>query len=214
MSNLAVLVPVLRRPGRVAPLLQAFAATTPDYSLYFITDPDDAGERKAIHDAGGTILCELPGSYAEKINKAVTLTREPLLFLGADDLEPQLGWFDAAHSKLLEQGAQVVGINDMLKRSRELATHFLITREYAERPIITGEPGPLCEQYAHNCVDDELLATAKHRGVYAYAEDALVRHLHPDVGAAQWDDVYLKGRSSLGPDRKLWKYRRITFLDL
>ena len=212
MSRLAVLVPVLRRPERVVPLLKAFADNTPDYSLYFIPDPDDQAEIEAIHAAGGEILFVRKVNYAEKINTAVRLTDEPLIFLGADDLSPQSGWFEAA-SALLKDGVQVVGINDLIKRSREHTTHFLITRSYAEQPVITGEQGPLCTLYAHNCVDDELIATAQKRGVYAYAEDACVKHLHPDTGELAWDQTYIKGRRTIREDRRLWKSRRIWHLE-
>ena len=73
-----------------------------------------------------------------------------------------------------------------------------MTREYAEQPTIDGQPGPCCTRYRHWYVDDELIATARHRGVYAYAADARVRHLHYLVGAAPDDDTYALGRATRG----------------
>lgn len=207
--SLAVLVPVLGRPHRVRPTLAGFAP----HSVYFIPNPEDKDEIAAIKQAGGTILLTSTGNYAQKINAAIKLTTEPLIFLGADDLEPRPGWFDVA-ARYIKQGAQVVGINDMISRSRsDHSTHFVLTREYSELRIITGEPGPLCEIYDHSCIDDELMATARYRGVYAYAEDAQIKHLHPDMGTAPSDSTYVKGRSHIRDDRRLWKSRKYWYIE-
>jgi hypothetical protein len=202
--NVAILVPVLGRPQRVCPTLAAFNP----HPVYFIPDYDDDDEIAEIESAGGNILYAIKANYALKINVGVMLTNEPLIFLGADDLEPQPDWFETAVG-YIEQGAQVVGVNDMISRSRQLATHFLITREYAQLPTITGERGPLCELYDHSCIDDELIATAVKRDVYAYAEDARVKHLHPDMDLAPIDSTYVKGRKNIRADRRMWKSRRI-----
>jgi glycosyltransferase involved in cell wall biosynthesis len=212
MSELAILVPVLRRPHRVAPTIEAFERTAPGAHLYFVPDPDDDEEIAEINARGGRILLTHSGGYAEKVNRAVIACDEELIFLGADDLVPQPGWFEAALARLVS-GVQVVGVNDEIPRSREHATHFLITRAYAELPILTGEPGPLCELYDHSCTDDELAATARHRGCYAYAAESRVTHLHPDIGTAPLDDVYRKGREKIREDRRLWRSRRTWYIE-
>jgi hypothetical protein len=142
----------------------------------------------------------------------VRLTSEPLIFVGADDLIPSEGWLEKALERM-QDGVEVVGVNDMIQRSREHATHFLMTRRYAKMPTITDEPGPLCEIYDHSCVDDELIATAKYRDAYAYAADAHVIHLHPDNGTAAIDDTYRRGRSRLRDDRRIWRSRRTWYLE-
>lgn len=194
-------------------VLDGFRRTTPEARVCFVTDPDDRPEIDAIEAAGGEILCSLKANYAAKINTAVEKTAEPLIFLGADDLIPSEGWLEAALA-YMHDGIGVVGVNDHIQRGRRHATHFLITREYAELPVITGERGPLCEMYDHSCVDDELIATAKYRSAYAYAEDAVVIHLHPDNGTAAIDDTYRKGRSRIRDDRRLWKSRSIWYLGM
>lgn len=205
MTELVVLVPALHRPHRVRPLLKSIRAATPDARVLFICDPQDVEERKAVEAAGAELIIE-GGKYARKINRAVAQTSEPLLFLGADDLGFQPGWYEAAKSYL--DRAEVVGINDLIKRDRDHTTHFLITRAYAKRPTLDDEVGPLCEKYAHNCVDDELIATAEKRGVYAYAPDAHVKHFHPMNGTADMDPVYGKGMASLRRDKQLLHRRR------
>jgi Glycosyl transferase family 2 len=213
MSKLVVLIPVLGRPQRAQMALDGFKSTTPDVRVVFIPDPDDDPEIDAIIAAGGEILFTLKANYAHKINTAVKLTKEPLIFLGADDLIPSEDWFEKALAHM-EAGVEVVGVNDMIKRGRaEHTTHFLMTRHYAELPVITGERGPLCELYDHSCIDDELIETAKHRNAYAYAEDSHVTHLHPDNNTAPLDDTYRKGRAKLREDRILWKSRKTWYLE-
>jgi hypothetical protein len=213
MNQLVVLVPVLGRPHRAAAAIEAFTRALPGVRVCFVPDEDDLPEIEAIEAAGGEILCKLTANYATKINTAVRLTDEPLIFLGADDLVPQPGWFEAALAHM-HGTVEVVGINDLIQRGRsEHTTHFLMTRRYAELPTLTGEPGPLCEIYHHSCVDDELIATAQRRHAYAYARDAEVEHLHPDNGTAVLDDTYRRGRSQIRQDRQIWKSRKYWYLE-
>jgi len=206
MPDLAVLIPVLERPHRVVPVVDAFLQTC-DCTVHFIADQNDADEIKEIKRDGRGRLLVKNGSYSLKINYGVEVTHEPLLFLGADDLEPQPGWFDAARTWLGLPDIEVVGVNDLLRRDRDHATHFLITRRYAEQPLLDGARGPLCEGYSHWYCDDELIATARHRGVYAYAESAHVKHLHYLTGDAPDDDTYRKGRSQARADGRRFEER-------
>lgn len=201
-TDMVVLVPVLRRPQRVAPTLNGFYRTVPDCRVLFIADPDDSEELEALRAAGAEHIAP-GGNYAAKIRVGVEHTRERLIFTAADDLEPQTGWFEAAKAG----GAEVVGVNDLVPRRREHATHFLMTRSYAERPTLDGQPGPFFEGYSHWYCDDELIATARKRGVYAYAEHSHVRHLHPFAGTAEDDDTYRAGRAQARHDRRLFRQR-------
>ena len=211
MADVAILVPVLGRPHRVKPLLASIAdTTTVPYRVLFLVSPSDAIEVQAIQQAEGE-LWAAKGGYAAKIREGVAVTDEPFLFFAADDLEFRPQWYERAKA-LIDRGAEVVGVNDLIRRKRRHSTHFLVTREYAERTTIDGEPGPMSDAYFHWFVDDEFIATAHHRGVYAYAEDSVVRHLHPMAGNATDDATYRKGRENARGDRntfyereKLWK---------
>lgn len=206
---LVILVPVLGRPQNVAPLLEAIRESTPEpYSVLFIVDPDDHAERRAITAANACMIVP-GGTYAEKINEGVRTTTEPLVLLAADDIRPRSGWLSAA-IEARRLGAQVVGLNDLIPRPHRPghATHFLMTREYAELPCLDGSRGPLYEGYAHWRTDDELIATATKRGVYAYAEDARILHLHPMVGTAPDDETYRKGRATARLDGKRFARRQ------
>lgn len=207
MTELVVLVPVLRRPHRVRPLLESARGTTPEARVCFIPDPDDAEEKVAIEEHGGEILLEMNGGWAAKLNRGIQATDEPLIFLGADDLDFRPGWYEAA-SRLITDKVGLVGVNDLIRRRREHTTHFLMARWYAQLPTMDGRPGPLTEAYHHSFTDDELIGTAKKRGAYAYAEDALVEHLHPFGGTGVDDEIYRLGRQQFRQDRALFHRRQ------
>jgi hypothetical protein len=202
-------------------LLRSIYATTPDAHVVFIADPDDSVEIAEIEIHQGCLeavygdlrisLLICAGNYAKKINTAVAETAEPLLFFGADDLEPRLDWFNIARTAL-RGDVRVVGVNDMLRRRREHATHFLVERSYAEQPIIDGESGPMFEGYAHNFCDDEFIATAKYHGVYAYEQRANVRHKHPVARTAPDDATYRKGRATFEADRATFRKREALWM--
>jgi hypothetical protein len=207
-EGVAILVPVLERPANVKPLLESIAATTPDpYRVLFLADPGDRAEQDALALAGAWFLSP-GGSYAAKIRAGVEATDEPLLFLGADDLRFRRGWLEAARAALVE-GVQVIGVNDAMRRRHRPthATHFLMTREYALQPCADGQPGPLSDAYSHSFVDDECIATARHRGVYTYAQAAVVEHRHWTNRGAKDDATYRRGRARFEQDRAIFHRR-------
>lgn len=208
--SLAILVPVLRRPQNIGPLLNSIRLSTPMASasrVLFIADPDDHREHTAIAAAGGSMIAP-GGSYAEKIRAGIDATTDELVFLAADDLFFTPGWLPAAMSHIRD-GVHVVGVNDTIVRERrpEHATHFLMTREYALLPCLDGEPGPLSQAYSHSFTDDELIATARARGAYAYARDSIVEHRHWMNDAAPDDATYQQGRAQFRRDRKIFMRR-------
>jgi hypothetical protein len=196
MAELVVLLPVLKRPHRVEPVLRSLFATVPKARVVFITDPEDYEERKQVQAAtevfGGVEELVFGGTYPKKINEGVRQTTEPLLLFGADDLEFHPGWFEAAKAKLTE-GIGVVATEDLCNprvARGELATHPLVTREYTKRGTIDNPDLVLCEQYKHEYCDRELSETAQYRNAFAYAPDSIVEHLHPMVGKAPNDELY------------------------
>lgn len=207
MPEVVVIVPVLGRPQRVQPFCDALYEHSPVGAVraLFVADSHDRAELDAIAASGEDVLIH-DGNYAAKVNAAVVLTTEPLLFFAADDLRFRAHWLRNAQRRLTD-AVQVVGVNDMLRRRRRHATHFLVTRDYAQLPTIDGEPGPLSTAYQHSFVDDEFIATATKRGAYAYAIDAHVEHLHPMGGLAVDDATYRKGRDTFKADRRVFQQR-------
>lgn len=209
-----VIVPVLRRPHKAGPLVASLASSRQDARVLFVASPDDPGEVEACRATGAETLVVdwpggSPGDYARKVNAGWRASSEPLMLFGADDIVFHAGWLDEA-SRVVGGGAAVVGTND-LGSERVMrgvhATHPLVSRDYVDSyGTIDGE-GALHEGYHHNFVDDELVATAKHRGVWGAAVMSHVEHLHPDWGRADRDEVYDIGRSGWLHDKYLFRRR-------
>jgi hypothetical protein len=206
-----IAIPVLGRPER-ARIVHASAteATTVEHRVLFLCSLFDQTEIRACLRTGADVEvypeAAGPGDWAKKLNWAIGMSDEPYILLGADDLRFHDGWAEAA----LREGAGVIGTND-LHNPRVLrgqhSTHPLVRREYAELGAIDG--GPLLhEGYDHQYVDDEVVATAKHRGEWAFAAEAKVEHLHPYFQGAPMDKTYQKGMARIAADRALFQRRR------
>lgn len=220
MADVAILIPVLRRPHRILPVAEsALQATEPGRVVFLATEGDFAvldqiGE--ARRRFGDDVGCEiLPphrrGDYAHKINHGYQTTTEEYLFFGADDLFFHRGWFERAVRHMSDEIA-VVGTQDLANRRvlvGEHSTHPLVARWYIDLAGTIDEPGKaLHEGYLHEFVDDEFIETAKAREVFAFAPDAVVEHLHPSVGKAQWDMLYLEEPRRMTAGRLLYQRRR------
>lgn len=208
--TVAILVPVLNRPHNVEPLLESIReSTTVDHQVLFVADPDDEPERHALDRAGAVTLLKA-GTYAEKINHAAGCTSASFVFLAADDLRFHRGWFENAVARMTGR-VGVVGTNDLGNRrviAGEHSTHSLVARWYIDQGTI-DEPGKvLHEGYTHCFCDDELVATAKHRGAWAFAPDSIVEHLHPDWAKGQRDSTYDLGQRNFRHDRRVFHRRR------
>lgn len=172
----------------------------------------DIGEIKACRATGASVEIigpHQPGDYARKINYGVLATESPFLFQGADDLQLTRGWDTLALTEM-ERGAGVVGTRDLgnaRTRNARHSTHSLISREYAKQGTIDNPDTLMHEGYAHNFVDDELVATARHRGRYRPSR-AIVEHLHPLWRKAPCDDVYDLGQAGYAADSVLFQLRR------
>lgn len=212
--TVAVLVPMLGRPHRVAPLLESLVATAPSAEPLFLLSPNDA----AVHDAVAAadaphldVLGPFPGDYARKINAGYRHTTADLLFLAADDLLFHDGWLEAAVAEL-RPGVGVVGTNDLGSprvMAGDHATHSLVTRDYCDRfGTIDGAGAVLTEEYPHEFVDDEFVATAKHRDAWAFAFGSHVEHLHPSWGKAPMDPMYAQQRNRMAKGRRIYRRRQ------
>lgn len=189
--------------------------TVVPYRLLFIASPNDRGEIRALRQAEADyIVMGRDAKYSQKINHGYRKTTEPYIFTGADDLTFHPGWDTVALAQF-KQGIGVVGTNDLgnarVMRGQH-ATHSLVARWYADLGTIDGE-GIYCENYTHQFVDDELVATAKFRGAWAFASGSKVEHMHPFVRGTsgpkgQMDATYRKGLSQTRQDGQLFKRRQ------
>lgn len=207
---MSILVPVLNRPQNVTAVVESIRWATPDpHEILFLCDPADTPTKDKVALAGCRMLSP-GGTYPQKINTGVRETDTQFVFLAADDLRFHPDWLPNALAHMTDR-VGVVGTNDLGNRrvlNGEHATHSLIARWYCHLGTIDNPDQLLHEGYGHCFCDDELVATAKHRGAWAFATDSVVEHLHPDWAKADTDDVYAKGQSTFRLDRRRFHRRR------
>lgn len=205
-----VIVPMLGRGHLMDRLRASLRDSTDDARILWAVT---AGDFDVVDRLDGDDAVMTPprarGDYAHKINVGVAASSEPLIFTGAIDLAFHEGWLEHA-AWLMEGRTQVVGTSDLANPRTEAghSTHTLVARDYVDRGLIDGRPGLLCEDYLHEYVDDELVGTARKRGVYAHCPASVVEHLHPMAGKADWDDTYAPMRARMRADRRLYMQRR------
>ncbi len=202
---------MLGRPHRVRPLLDSIRDTS-DARVVFVCSPGDDEVLRTVEELPHLIVDgPFPGDYARKINRGISNTAEPLIFMGACDLKFHPGWLEAATAQLAP-GVGVVGTNDLGSTrvmAGEHSTHSLVTRDYVRDFGTIDTPGiALHEGYPHEYVDDEFVQTAMFRGAFAFAEDSHVEHLHPAWGKAPTDDLYDQQRYRMRAGRKVFLRRR------
>lgn len=209
--SLVVLVPMLGRPHRVAPLLESIRATC-DARVLFLLTPGDHDVVAAVGGEEHLFVDYQPvGDYARKVNRGIAATTEEHIFTGADDLKFHPFWYRHAINKL-RPGIGVVGTNDRCNRRTmrgEHATHMLVTRSYVDERGTIDEPGKFFhEGYPHEWCDDEAVETAKRRGAWAHARDSIVEHLHPMNRKAPMDALYAAQGERMAAGRGLYVERR------
>ncbi len=213
-----MIVPVLGRPQNAAPLVDSLLASTNQAILTFVISESDMDERRACGETIADFITVPwqpgPGDYARKIQAGYDWTDEPLILLAADDLRFQPGWLEAVERIADEYDVGVIGTNDnanpSVKAGRH-STHPVVRRCYIDRyGGSVGEPGQVYHQgYDHNWVDCELVETAKARGCYAHAHDALVTHHHPLYDhRVKRDATYAKGNAHERQDAALFRSRK------
>lgn len=207
----AVIVPAMRRPHNVAPLVESFGD---DVNVYFVCDPDDTDEIAAVKAAGASVIEASGTSFAVKANDGYRATSEPWIFLCGDDVRATPGWLDEARK--VSHLADVVGTSDAadgngnpIVQNGSHADHMLVRRSYIDMPGASLDgPGTLAaECYGHYYVDWELVRLAKARGRFLPCLAAVVEHLHPGLDKAPADLVYRRGMDHMDTDRETWLQR-------
>lgn len=218
MNELAILIPVLRRPQNILPLVKSIERNTAEsFEIVFIASAGDKTEIDELKNQKQEYIIldnnsKNKGDYAKKINKGFYSIKAEWYFLGADDLKFHPGWFRAAMKVQQKSSACVVGTNDMgnvLVKAGQHSTHSLVRRDYVLDCGTIDEPGKvLHEGYIHNFVDMEFVNTAQWRGAWDFAKNSFVEHLHPDWGKGQRDSVYNLGKSGWETDRQYFQNRK------
>lgn len=212
--SVAVLIPVYRRPERVAPLIESLRSSERRnrLSLLFLVCRDDVLTLEQIGQTEAPVWLFGPPEpgYAVKMNMGVQLTEDAWVFFAADDLCFCPGWADEAIAEHERTGKRVIGTNDLgnpnVKRGSH-STHTLMHRSYADLGTFDDPSRVLHEGYHHNYVDNEFVETAKWRNEFASARESHVEHLHWAWHKSHDDETYRRGREHYALDGKRWQAR-------
>lgn len=209
--DVAVLVPALRRPHNVPRLVESLGDTG---KAYYICDPDDDEQIKAVEAAGGIVLRH-GGTFAEKLNHGFEATTQPWVFICGDDVQFDPDWLKACEP--YASRFDVIGTNDSYPgrvrnpdvASGKHADHFLVRRLYVQELGSTLEgPGVLApEVYGHFFTDSEIIELAKARGVFFPCLDSIVEHHHPAYDGMPRDEVYNLAVERGPADQETYKSR-------
>lgn len=122
-----------------------------------------------------------------------------------DDLWWGDGWLNAAMDKLeeLPQRNGLVGFNDGKIDGNELASHFLMTKDFCRK----YHGGVLAVPHYVQFSDTETTMRAQRARRYVWAEMARVDHRHPLFNKAESDETYVVGGSSYKKDEETFKAR-------
>jgi hypothetical protein len=157
------------------------------------------------------------GDYAKKINLALRYCCTDWLFTGADDLKFHPQWLEKALEVAGEE-INVIGTQDLGNPrviAGEHATHFLVRTDYARNygTVASLEPGQIFfPGYWHEYMDDELVAFARAKGMFAFAEESIVEHLHPFWGKAPSDRTYEQFKMRMAYGKNVFDKRKHLFI--
>lgn len=222
MLKLAILVPVLRRPQNISPLVKSINSNTLinskfQFETLFIASPSDVQEISALEENSVKFIImpedyEGRGDYAKKINTGYKSIDAEWYLTGADDLKFFPGWFEAAMNIHAVSRACVIGTNDMGNprvKAGTHSTHTLVLGEYIKECGTIDQPGKIFhEGYTHCYCDDELVETAKWRGAWVFSKDCRIEHLHPYWKKGQMDSTYKIGQKFQKEDERLFLKRK------
>lgn len=204
----------MKRPRNAEPFMASLGDGS-DAAVYAIADAADKATRDAWVSAGATVLiCDRGSTFPNKCQHAYLNTAEPWLLLVGDDVTFHAGWWQAA--KTVADGHALISTNDCgnpYVATGDLAIHPIIRRSWVDESGASWDgPGHVVhEGYPHGWCDWEWTTKAQADGVFVYAPDCVVEHLHPVWQRSRWDDVYLSGHRGNQAGAELFQRRKREF---
>lgn len=196
MLNLTVIMPTYKRRERLLKAVNSLTTTAPSVKLIVVAEPGD--DISGL--PGKAIFCE--GYPTAKWLAGAKAARTQWVMIAADDVVFQPGWFEAVNAV---DNSGFIGVNDSHHNPQELATHYLINRQFA-KTYCGGSP--LNPNYKIWYFDVEMSQITKAAGVYACAPDAMVIHEHEVYNQADVDEAYRRGRDWRSIDAALYNERQ------
>jgi hypothetical protein len=203
-------VPTRGRPANAVRLVERFNATsTADARLLLILDDDDPELENYRTALDSTDLDGQRFSYrvGPRLRLGPTLNRYALEyaahfdtvgFMGDDHVPETPGW----DRILIDETKRTCGIsygNDMV-HGPGLPTAVLMHSSVILALGYMVPPGLI-----HMYLDNFWRELGTKLNALTYRGDVVIRHVHPIVQGAPWDDGYVEANSHMGPDRERYE---------
>ena len=193
--------------------MESLKATADRATAWFICEIDDIEERTTAAAHGAEVLYHPDAhTYAEKVNLGYRHTSAPWLLVVGDDVVFHDDWQSEVLATAEAENACVISTNDLCNPyvlDGTAATHPLIRRSYIDELGTSWEgPGTVCfEGYRHVGPEEEMVAIARQRGVFAACMTSIIEHMHPVAGKGAMDAGYELGMSTSQQDNALFVKR-------
>lgn len=215
MPELTVIVPSRGRPEAAHELAEAFWSTfTADTELVFALDGDDETAGDYPQQGCRIVFALAPSTMVKTLNYAALLTAAPphgcsqvappfaIGFMGDDHRPRTVGWDGLYLDGLRKLGTGLVYGDDLFQHER-LPSQIAMTTDIVRA---LGYMAP--EGFRHLFVDDWWMALGKAAGCITYLPDAVIEHLHPYAGKADWDPGYVRVNDQAVHDADQAEYAR------
>ena len=206
MIKVSVVIPSRDRPERLRACIEQLQLVSPEVEIVVVIDTGDDGTVAVAEDLKCKIVMnddDLGPGHCWNLGAAAA--SGDAFVLGADDLKFYSGWLEAALVGLAKLNmVGLVGFNDMSPNAGKLATHYLISKNYA-----ANEWGGVMAPggYRQHFTDNEATVRARRDKCFHYAEDSVVEHLHWIWDKAENDESYQVGQESYGDGASLFEKR-------
>jgi len=203
------------RPKRAVDTIRQTLATSQGYSLELIIVTENPAVRDAVSaflrgydgdnlDSFQALYQEQERVAAQYWNDGLRVSRGEYVAIWNDDLWPHPGWLDRAMPYFDRFPGRVgyVGFNDLIHDGNLLTAVYIAHRQY----IIEYQGGVLgYPHYKKQFIDTESWARARKAGLWVWAEDAIVEHLHPCVGKREMDQYDQLNAEAFAGDWKTYR---------
>lgn len=135
-------------------------------------------------------------------------TFDILGFMGDDHLPQTPGWDVMLSQPLRSTGLGISYGNDLVQREN-LPTAVMLTSNIVSCLGYMAPP-----QLMHMYLDNFWRDLGRNTDTLTYVPDAVVQHVHPVAGTAQWDETYTTAGALMDPDGDRYhEYLRAQFAD-
>jgi len=201
-----VVIPSRERPDRLRKCVEQLQLVSPEVEIVVVADDDDEATALVAKDMGCVLVVNsLPLGPVHCWNLGAAVATGEAFVLGADDIKFHEGWLQAALVGLAKLNwCGLVAFNDLSPQAGNLATHYLISKNYAANDW--GGVLAIPSYYQYFC-DNEATVRAQRDSCFYYAEDAVVEHLHWMWGKSEGDTTYERGQPHYDEGKEIFEER-------